>query len=547
MAMNSFNGELTDALIKRHTMLVSERQQREGLWRECERWVDPDMAGGFYATSPGQQRDMHILDSTAPLGLNAFEAAMDGMLCPRGEDWSPLQTTDSALNDMPRVQIWLKHASDRLHACRNAPYTGYDSQSPLRWRHLGVYGTGALWIDEWVGRGLFYKTIHLSEIFIDEDFRGRTDTVHRQFSLSARAAAQMFGADRLPANITQALAAGKIDQKFTFVHVLRPNNSWEPGRLDANGFAIQSIYLALEGKCIVALGGYHTMPLIVSRYDMSPGDPYGRSPSMKVLGTIKSLNRMAADLLRASHLAIEPPLLYPEDGSFNRMSAIPGRGIPGGMENGRRQVEPLITGSNLPWGEKVTQVLQEVVNQAFLVHVFAIMNAPIDRQTATEYLGRKREAMLLQAPTAGRQESEALAPQVERELDVLMRANQIDPPPPEMLEARAGIRTVFDNPLSRAAKSANAQNFAMWIQAMQPVAQVDPTVFDIIDTDAAPRGLGIDLGVSPTYMLDPKIVAQKRDARSQAEQAKQMATAAPDATQAALNLAKAQQISGAPM
>jgi hypothetical protein len=58
------------------------------------------------------------------------------------------------------VQRWLQHASDRLHACRNAAHTGFQSANTLRWRMLGLYGWGGMWIDEWVGRGLFYQTPH---------------------------------------------------------------------------------------------------------------------------------------------------------------------------------------------------------------------------------------------------------------------------------------------------------------------------------------------------------------------------------------------------
>lgn len=537
------NTDAVDTLLKRAEQLKSERSSREALWRECERWVDPNQQGGFWRRTPGGQRDAHLTDNTAQLGIEAFVAAMDAMLMPEGEDVTQLQTTDPALNDVPAMQRWLRQASDRLHACRNAPHTGFQAQSSLRWRMLGIYGWGGFWTDEYVGRGLTYRAIHPSELFVDSDFRGVIDTVYRRFELSARQMEQMFHTDALGPKVTQALIDKKVDDKFNIVHVLRPNRQWEPGRVDAAGrFPIQSVYLCEEDRNFLSVGGYNSMPIAVSRYALSPHDSYGVGPAGSVIGSIKMLNVMSRDLLRATHLGLEPPVLMPSDGTITRMEMTPGAPIPGGMEGGRRQIEPYVTGSNVAYTKETFAEVRAVVQQAFLVHVFAILNEPIDRQTATEYLGRKREAMLLQAPNVGRQIAEALVPQVQREIDILMRAKQLPPPPPEFTEARARLKIEFDNPLTRAAKAADAHNFLAAFQGLEPLAQIDQSVLDVIDTDAAPRGLMLSLGARADWLRDPDQVAKVRQDRAQSQQGEQLATAAPAVSQAMLNIAKARSL-----
>lgn len=528
-----------DAILRRHEELRGDRAPREALWRECEKWVDPDMQGGFYTRSPNGQRDAHLTDNTAQIGIEAFVAAMDAMLDPEGEQTVRVTTADQNLNKVPAVARWLQHASDRLFACRSAPHTGYSAASAQRWRMLGIYGWQGMWIDEWVGRGLFYQTMHPSQLFIDTDFRGRVDTVHREMTKTARQLQQMFHDDALPPSVAKALADNKADREFTLVHVVRPNSQWEPGRWDADRFRYQSIYMLKEDKALLASGGYHSFPLPVSRYTTRPGDAYGTGPSAKVIGTIRQLNIMAKDLIKASHLAISPPILMPSDGTLNRMSMTPASPIPGGMENGRPMIAPFQTGTNLAYTPETFQDYRAAVNHAFLVHVFAILNEPIDRQTATEYLGRRREAMLLQAPNVGPQLAEALQPQVEREMDILLRAGQIDPPPPEIIEAGAGVVYEFDNPLTRAAKSADAQNFMSALQMLEPMAQIDPSVLDVIDTDAAPRGLMQAMGVRADWLADPDQVAAKQQQRAASQQTADLTTAAPALTQSALNLAKA--------
>ncbi|WP_068090910.1 portal protein [Novosphingobium rosa] len=533
------------AILSRHEELKTKRSSFEALWRECERWVDPHQEGGFWQRTPGGQRDAHITDDTATLGLETFVAAMDAMLTPEGEKTTPLTTTDQSLNEDPAMKRWLVKASDRLHACRNAPHTGFAAQSPLRWRMLGLYGGQGFWTDDNIGRGLFYQSVHPSELFVDDDFKGTTDTIHRARCLKARHIAQMFHDDQLPSRVREALANDKPDDQFHLIQVLRPNSKWEPGRIDAGRFPIQSIYMLEEGKELIAAGGYRTMPLSFSRYALSPNSVYGIGPSGKTIGSIKMLNMMERDVVKAQHIGLSPPILMPSDGTINRMEMTPGAPIPGGMENGRRMIEPYMAGVNISYTDKMFERRQMVVNAAFLVHVFAIMNEPIDRQTATEFLGRKREAMLLQAPNVGRQMQEALGPQVSRELDILIHAGQIDPPPPVFHEAGAGVAVKFDNPLTRAAQAADAQNFMSGLQMLEPVAQVDPSVFDVIDTDAAPRGIMESLGVRADWMATPDQVAAKRKQRQSNQEAAQLADAAPGATQAMLNMAKARQLSGA--
>lgn len=535
--------EEADALIKRHSDLVAARSPRETLWRECEKWVDPNQQGGFWRRTPGGQRDQHITDDTARIGADTFVAAMNAMLTPEGERVSLVQTTDQDLNADPKMARWLQIASDRLHACRNAPHTGFAAQNSLRWRMLGIYGWGGFWTDEVVGQGLFYQAIHPSELYLDDNFRGAIDTIHRRRTMTARHMAQAYGEDSLPERVTKALEDNRGDAEFTVIHILRPNDRWEAGRIDSGRFPIQSIHICEEAKgdakAVLAVKGYHSMPMSVSRYSLSPHDVYGVGPAGSCIGSIKMLNVMNRDLIRATHLGMTPPILMPSDGSITRMQMTPAAPIPGGMANGKRQIEPFISGVNVAYTKETFNDARQFVQACFLVHVFAIMNEAIDRQTATEFLGRKREAMMMQAPYAGRQIAEALVPQTRRELDILLRARQIPPPPPVFHEAKAGIMFEMDNPFTRAAKSADAQNFMNALQMLEPMAQLDPGVFDVIDIDAAPRGLMSAMGVRADWLSDPDAAAGKRQQRAQQQEIEQLAAAAPAATQAMLNMAKA--------
>jgi hypothetical protein len=76
---------------------------------------------------------------------------------------------------------------------RYAPDTGFETQMFEDIRQEGKYGTSALWVGERLGKGLFYKTLHMSEIYIAENYYGRVDTVHRLYCCSLKDAATEHG------------------------------------------------------------------------------------------------------------------------------------------------------------------------------------------------------------------------------------------------------------------------------------------------------------------------------------------------------------------
>jgi hypothetical protein len=150
-------------------------------------------AASTAAPQIGPKRNYNF-DSTAIEGLDRFDAALGAVTMPKTERWLGLTVYDKDLARSPAVQRWLEHASDRVWDCMYAPHANFGTACSEDRRSLGCYGTGALWVDESKGKGLFFRALHMSENYIDVDFRGQVDTDHRKFELTARQAAQMFGA-----------------------------------------------------------------------------------------------------------------------------------------------------------------------------------------------------------------------------------------------------------------------------------------------------------------------------------------------------------------
>src|SRR5690606_28869915 len=131
------------------------------------------------------------------------------------------------------------------------------------------------------GRGPMFSARPLGEIHIAENAEGRVDTVFRKFALSARQAQQAWGEAAGP-GVAAAIAAGKPERRFAFLHAVRPAGEGDAGAR-ARGFRFASTYLGLEERRIVAAGGYHEMPYMVPRWSKDAGEIYGRSPGWNAL------------------------------------------------------------------------------------------------------------------------------------------------------------------------------------------------------------------------------------------------------------------------
>lgn len=550
-AAASMDSEAIGLILANQERMAGRRATYEPVWREIDRWIDPFGAGGFdgKGASPRLAQEIEDLyDTTAIDGLDRYTAAIYGITVPRGKRWHGVSFADRELMKLPAVQRWCEHAADRLFMARYAPDTGFEMQALEDIRQEGKYGTSPLWIGEQVGRGLFYKTLHMSEVFIAENHYGRVDTVHRRYCCKLKEAVAEFGLENLSAKSQQAFEdPKKHNEELEILHVVRPNNKYEPGnKLDPHrGKPIESLYLEIDQKHPIRRSGFYSMPIPVSRHITGPRDEYGRSPAMKVLATVKGANTMERTILDAGNRAVDPPLLHPEDSDITRIVNRPGGATAGGVDDqGRQLIIPLQTGGQLPIGLELLNNERDVIKRSFLEEFFRLISDPSDRMTATQVLEQVQKEGVLIAPFAARRETEKLGPMVERELDIMMRAGAIAPFPPEVMEAGARPRIEMTNPLSRMAKADEVSAFSRVTElAIQAAGAGAPQALKRINFDKGIVLAADVLGVPPSLMHSDDEMAEIEAAEAEKEAIAMAGQVAPQIASAALDTAKANEIS----
>lgn len=532
---------LAGELLRRHDQLKSERANWETHWQEIAERILPRQDDFNQKRQGGEKRTEKIFDATAALALERFAAAMESMLVPRTQRWHKLRTNNEEINDDPDVREWFDEVTKLLFGYRYSPHANFASQQHENFMSIGAFGTGAMLIEDVPG-GIRYKSIHLGEIFIAEDRHGRIDTAHRKFEYTARQAQQAWG-DRLPRQIIETVDQFP-DRKFEFLHCVKPRDEIKVGAATYRGMPWASYYVSIIGQQVVDEGGFHTFPYAISRYVTAPREIYGRSPAMVVLPDIKMLNEMSKTTIRAAHKIVDPPLLLSDDGVLGigrggKPSLDPGALNAGGLDDqGRDKIKPLQTGAHIDLGLEMMDQRRKVINDAFLVTLFQIL-VETPTMTATEVLERAREKGALLAPTMGRQQSEALGPMIERELDILARAGKLPPMPPALQQIGGEYEVEYDSPLNRAIRAEDGAAIQRTLEGLAPAAQIDPSVLDVFNFPEIARILADVNGVPQKAMRTEQQVKAVKDARAQAAQAAQLLQAAPVAGKTAADFARA--------
>lgn len=537
--------EDADTIIRHQARLASDRCNFDNWWQEIGYRVLPAEAQFTTIDMEGTKRTERLFDSTAAIANERFAAVMEDLLTPRTQKWHGLKPPPAyaELSKNQNVRAYFEQVTDVLFAMRYSPRANYAAQKHQGYLSLGAFGNSCLFIDDDIGVGAQYIQCHMSEVLWAENQYGRVDTLYRKFPFEARKAVQKWG-DKLDQKIRDAAAKDPF-KTFDFIHCVRPNENQKQGRLDAAGMPWSSYYVSIDGKSVIGEGGYRTWPYAIGRYMVSTRERYGRSPAMSAWPSIMTLQEEKKTVLRAGQTSVHPPLLLTEEGAMEAFSMRPGALNHGAIsDSGTALVQALKNGADVPLGLELMQLEKGDIESVFLVEVFKILAAN-PQMTATQVLEIMQQRGVLLAPAMGRQHSEDLGPQIERELEIADAHGWLPQMPEELVEIGGAYEHEFTSPLARAMRAQDALAITRTLELLPTAQALDPSAAFVIDIPAAVREVAEINGVPAKLMRDEKQVDAITQQKAQEQQTAALATAAPGISQAALNAAKAEDLRSA--
>jgi hypothetical protein len=529
-------------LLARFKALADGRREWETHWEELAQVMLPRRAGFISEPQPGAKQTDKIFDGTPMLARRALAGAIDALLKPKTSRWFRIKTEDEGLNERDEVREWLAHAEDRLYAALYNPRARFIQRSGEVDDDLVTFGTGVLFVGESHALDrLSFRSAHLRDAYIAENGDGEIDTIFLRLRLTARQAAQRWGADALGAKTREALARGRPDEKFQFVQAVMPRVDRDPRRADNRNLPFASVVIDVASEHKVGESGFHEFPFAIPRWDTASGETYGRSPGMIALPDANTLQQMGKTILVAGHKAVDPPLIQVNDAVIGTA-----RTFPGGVSyvdaqalrelGGVRPIAPLETGGNIPLGREMQADTRAQIEAAFFKTAF---NLPVagPQMTATEVLERKEEFLRTLGPVLGRLETDYIGMVPQRAFMIMMRAHAFDPPPPALKGGK--VRFAVSSAIEQARRQIEAAGAARAMELLAPFLAAKPELMDNFDIDAIARDVPDIFGLPRRWLRSQPDVDAARQARAQGQQAAELLHGAGKVAEIAQRLSQA--------
>jgi hypothetical protein len=444
------------------------------------------------------------------------------------QKWFSIRTEDPRLMKSQRVKLWAEETDRAMLSIFSSPQHNFVTQGAEVLFDIVAFGTGGMWVDNKTPSGakgpIRFAAHPLGELYMIENFQGQIDTVFRKTKMTARQIAQKWPEDA-PVVVTKMLEK-EPDKCFEVLHLVHPNPDADKKKLGPAGMPWRSVYVLLEkqGHFLGKPGGFETMPWMTPRWMVEAGETYGRSPGWTALSDAKMLNEMSKTLLIAGQKIADPPLMVPDDGMIGKIRTAPNslNVIRRDMLRGPADpIRPFPTaGANFPITVELIRQRQETVQTAFFSQLLQLFQDP--RMTATQVVELSNQAQRLMAPMLGRLQSEFLDPLIDRVFDLMLRAGDLPPIPPELQEG-ANLRVEYVSPVTRSQRAGEARSVIETWNAASIMGQVSPEVYDNLDPDASIRIISDAGSAPPSIIRDEAVMQQLRQERAmaQAQQAQQ--------------------------
>lgn len=458
-----------NAYIRHFEALAQERTSFETLWQDVSDYIIPRRgrySGAIYSGVTGGQAGQRVgdkmLDTTAGWACGVFASGLEALLTSQLTPWFRLTLADPELAQRPGVAQWLETVTRRMQATFANPASGFYSNIRQCYLDLGTIGTCAMFSPETLeAPGILYQSRHMSECFIEEDAQGRVVSMYRHFRWTAEKAVEFFtkAGDQVPDQIRKAAAKPDDRRRFRFLHITVPRGRTYGNVRFARNMPWMSLWIALDQKAQVRVGGYLEFPYQVCRWEKMTEEDYGRSPGDFVMKTVKLANAQKKTVQEAGVLRVRPPVQIPDDGVLGTPRMGPGgiNYLKTTMGQGRGgEIKKIDLAGDPGIGVDMMKIEQEAIERAYLTDV---MTLPfLDRMTATEIAERRHLRLLQIAPQMSRPTTELIGPVIRRTFAVKYRRGDFGQAPRELLDGRDGgeLEIEWTNPVAIAQRVAEA-------------------------------------------------------------------------------------------
>lgn len=522
-----------------HASLKKERQSWEPYWRDLSDFILPRRSRFLTnQRNRGDKRNQKIINNVGTMAARTLKSGMHSGITSPARPWFRLTTPDPDMAEYGPVKDWLYQVIQRMQTvfARSNIY----NTLPIIYGDAGTFGTAAAGIFDDTRDLMRSYTYPVGSYAIACNDRGVVDTWVRQFSMTARQMVDKFGEDNVSKAVKNLYDTHKREEWVDVVHVIKPNDEFDPNKLNAKYKAFSSCYyeIGADGDQFLRESGFDEFPMLCPRWETTGEDVYGYSPGMDALGDIKALQTMEKRGSQALAKQVNPPMIGDPSLKTQKTSLLPGDityvSSTQGVSGFRAAHEVNFRLDSLEYS---INKHEERINSAFFADLFLMLAMSDRRQiTATEVAERHEEKLLMLGPVLERLNDELLDPLIDRVFNMMARNGMLPPAPPEL--EGIGLKVEHISILAQAQKMVSVGSTERFMGFVGNLASVNQNVLDKVDMDQAVDEYGDAMGVPPNLIRSDDDVAAIREQRAQQLAAQRQAEQAQAAAQGAKTLSE---------
>lgn len=507
-----------------------ERQHVKDVWFDLGKYVLNNHMTEFYDEGvPGEAHHKKTTSTTAIEANKELASILHSTVTSPAIKWGKFKfTKESDNNDklkLKALEALVSRWYDEMYE------SNFDLEISRVYPYFCAVGNCALFVgdaaeeDEFGFRGFKFNAIHVGQLAWSEDSNNKIANIYRKLHFTAEQLVTDFF-DIIPDHIKDQ-ANNKPGTRYVAYEIIFKRNKKE---IELNEIGLAPIdkrpfgyALILEkDEILLKEDGYYENPLPIGRWDVAPGELYGRSRAQEGLAKIKMLNFFEENYARSIDLAISPVFVTTRNNILGNFSIKP-RAInvvrdPAALTRLELGVDRHVTDVDIP-------VLKEEVRKLFFLDKLLLPpRTETGEQTAFEIAERLDQSQRVLGPVIGRL-NELLKDISSRSFNLMIRRmleEEEDNPAKSLIRLlgtdRFDLKLEFVNPLARSQKISEVSNMRALMQDAMAIAQLNPEIIDKINFDFIIEQTATILGVSSDALKSDEEVAERREQRRQQQQ-----------------------------
>lgn len=502
-------------IIKNYDELKSKRTTMESAWDELHKYflaandeVIPD------SDTPDAKVHRNAQYSDLPYqSLQVLSAGLHSFLTGPTNNWFALRAKDKELRDNKKVKKFLEEVESILRTAISN--TNFETEQDDFYSSSACYGSSLMLIEEDAEDDLRFKNIPIKDIFWQENAKGRVDTVYIRYKYTPYQYITRFGVEKTPEYIMKEYnSCNANDSKHELLLCIYPREFYDSTKKDYKNMPIASVWVDVESKQILDEGGFLELPYAYHRWTKRTTTPYGYSPCMMVMKSVKQLNNILKISVRAFSMATDGPIDVPVNAYVGKIDLNPGKL---NYRRGEEKMSPIRTNTSIQPADYLINMYSEAVKEGLYNKAIIAVGDVTKRMQNLEVQELMSEKMVLLGPAVGRFLHEFAQNVIERCLAILARRDKLPIAPAELGDGFE-YEIAFISPLAKAQRNNEAQAIISTLETAGGMANVIPEVIDNINPDYTIREYADIRGATSKMFRTEDEVNNIRQARIQAQQ-----------------------------